>query len=429
MIEATEAEPELLRIKSISVEGLFGLYDHTIPLNLEDRVTIIHGPNGVGKTMLLQWTAALLRGELSVFLDIPFRRFVVNFTGEESLRVEPTEPSAPEDDAALHLIHTDRAGEKRLRVSRRRVLYNDARLKASTTSPRPLLEVAFVTERPLPNWVFAFVRRLNVHFVEAQRLLRQRPLEDDPDLPPSRLVPTVDEYSQALHQRVREALADYASTSQSLDQSFPQRLIQHRTASLARETLKQRMAALELKRERLAVLGLLGNEDHTHPFDVGALDGLELEHLRVLSVYVEDSEAKLRTLEHLARRIEIFLDNLNGKLSNKRLSVDPKSGIVVKDYNGRQLAPAALSSGEQHEIVLLYDLLFNVRPNTLVLIDEPELSLHITWQKRFLDDLLQIAKLVGIDALVATHSPFIIGEREDLMVALEATPTTRATPP
>lgn len=52
MIEQTEAEPELLRIKSVSVEGLFGLYDHTIPLNLEDRVTVIHGPNGVGKTKL-----------------------------------------------------------------------------------------------------------------------------------------------------------------------------------------------------------------------------------------------------------------------------------------------------------------------------------------------------------------------------------------
>lgn len=55
MIEDTEAERKLLRIESISVEGLFGLYDHTIPLNLEDRVTIIHGPNGVGKTKILEW--------------------------------------------------------------------------------------------------------------------------------------------------------------------------------------------------------------------------------------------------------------------------------------------------------------------------------------------------------------------------------------
>jgi len=51
----TEATPTpTARIKRIEVVGLFGLYDHVIDLNLEDRVTILHGPNGVGKTVLLQ---------------------------------------------------------------------------------------------------------------------------------------------------------------------------------------------------------------------------------------------------------------------------------------------------------------------------------------------------------------------------------------
>jgi len=39
-----------------------------------------------------------------------------------------------------------------------------------------------------------------------------------------------------------------------------------------------------------------------------------------------------------------------------------------------------LSSGEQQEVVMLYELLFCVQPGTLVLIDEPELSLHVVWQ-------------------------------------------------
>ena len=78
----------------------------------------------------------------------------------------------------------------------------------------------------------------------------------------------------------------------------------------------------------------------------------------------------------------------------------------------------SLSSGEQHELVLHYDLLFRVPSNTIVLIDEPELSLHVAWQKRFLSDLVDIVKLSGFDALIATHSPFIVGAREDLMVGL-----------
>ena len=53
-----------------------------------------------------------------------------------------------------------------------------------------------------------------------------------------------------------------------------------------------------------------------------------------------------------------------------------------------------------------------------MLIDEPELSLHVAWQKRFLPDLLKIGELSHFDALIATHSPYIAGERSDLMVPL-----------
>jgi predicted ATP-binding protein involved in virulence len=78
-----------------------------------------------------------------------------------------------------------------------------------------------------------------------------------------------------------------------------------------------------------------------------------------------------------------------------------------------------LSSGEQHELVLLYELLFKVKPNSLVLIDEPELSLHVGWQVQFLKDLQEITKLADLDILMATHSPDIIQDRWDLTAELK----------
>jgi predicted ATP-binding protein involved in virulence len=39
-----------MRIRKLSIEGLFGMFNHVIPLHTDERVTIIHGPNGVGKT-------------------------------------------------------------------------------------------------------------------------------------------------------------------------------------------------------------------------------------------------------------------------------------------------------------------------------------------------------------------------------------------
>ncbi len=95
-----------------------------------------------------------------------------------------------------------------------------------------------------------------------------------------------------------------------------------------------------------------------------------------------------------------------------------EKSLVAEDQSGHQLPLDSLSSGEQHELVLHYDLLFKVKQNTIVLIDEPELSLHVGWQKKFLSDLTAIVELSGIDAVVATHSPFIVGDRNDLMVGL-----------
>ena len=61
--------------------------------------------------------------------------------------------------------------------------------------------------------------------------------------------------------------------------------------------------------------------------------------------------------------------------------------------------------------------------------DEQEFSLHVAWQKRFLPDLLDVVDLCKFDVLVATHSPYIVGERDDLMVALSDSDEPHATHP
>ncbi|MBK9645152.1 MAG: AAA family ATPase, partial [Deltaproteobacteria bacterium] len=90
----------------------------------------------------------------------------------------------------------------------------------------------------------------------------------------------------------------------------------------------------------------------------------------------------------------------------------------ILDHDGSPLPLDKLSSGEQHQLVLLVDLLFHTAPGSLLLIDEPELSMHVVWQQQVLPDLLDIAKLSDFDVIVATHSPDIIGPYNHLEVAL-----------
>ena len=66
-----------MRLKNIRVTKLFGLFDHDISVRLDDRVTIIHGPNGFGKTAILKMAQALLTNHFSTFRRAPFSTFTV----------------------------------------------------------------------------------------------------------------------------------------------------------------------------------------------------------------------------------------------------------------------------------------------------------------------------------------------------------------
>ena len=138
-----------------------------------------------------------------------------------------------------------------------------------------------------------------------------------------------------------------------------------------------------------------------------------------MTLYVRDTAMKLEALDELASRTRLLLNNVNEKFRHKRIRLDRTDGFVAESDIGQLLPLDSLSSGEQHELVLHYDLLFRVPSNTIVLIDEPELSLHVAWQKRFLLDLIDIIQLSDFDAMIATHSPFVVGDREDLMTGLE----------
>jgi predicted ATP-binding protein involved in virulence len=122
----------------------------------------------------------------------------------------------------------------------------------------------------------------------------------------------------------------------------------------------------------------------------------------------------------LARKIELFKEIVNKRFLFKKMTVNQEPGFVFTNSHGDALALTDLSLGEQHELVMLYELLFKVQSHSLVLIDEPEISLHIVWGMHFLEDLQQIMQLVSVDVLMTTHAPDLINDRWDLTVELKA---------
>ena len=440
--------PHYLRLKRIVVDELFGTYSHDINLNLQDRVTLLHGPNGVGKTVILEMVSSLLKQRFDYLWGIPFLRFRLEFHDDSILELQTQQQSESRDrhyyltltrngtsqTAAVSHVSSAHAIAARVEElhphNRIRSAWIDIRdgevLSASEVLSRYSARFS-APEHPDQqdlSWFGDFLENANVHFIEAQRLVRMDPEPwydyDDylhrPRRTPPPAVSTVVNYSRDFRKRLANTMAQYGRTSQALDQSFPQRLMEA-VDELQLLELQKRMSDLDDKTSDYTSMGIL-DKTPTHPFPVSSLGDIDSTQARVMTLYVQDTEKKLQALEDLAIRTRLLLDNVNQKYRHKTIQLDRNEGFVATSHSGQTLSLGSLSSGEQQELVLHYDLLFRVPSNTIVLIDEPELSLHVAWQKRFLTDLLEIVQLSNFDALVATHSPFVVGDRDDLMVGL-----------
>ena len=441
-------EHRLLRLQRIEVNGLFGTYDHRIDLDLNDRVTLLHGRNGVGKTTVLRMINALLRGDITYFGRIPFTRFLLIFQDRSSLELTPDNPNIENDTGILTM--KKKGGKKK---SGQVKLRSNAKFLAARTDhlePHGGIENTWIDTRDgevLPEmevlsrygeswreyshqekipWLDKFLQNANAHLIEAQRLVRTSfdatsrgdfaPWHRRRAYPHPILTSRVVGCSQDLKNRLDDAMATYGTQAQTLDQTFPQRLM---TASdkISIPDIQARMERLAKKIENYKKIGIL-DKTAAHPFDIGSLDALDDTRASAMNLYVQDTERKLEVLDDLANRTRHLLDSVNEKFRHKQLRLDREEGLIARGKEDQNLPLYSLSSGEQHELVLHYDLLFKTRPNTVVLIDEPEISLHVAWQKNFLPDLMEIVRLSDFDAVVATHSPYIVGDRDDLMVGL-----------
>lgn len=286
------------------------------------------------------------------------------------------------------------------------------------------------TDATLVSSVFGGMK---VHFIQTRRLdapvlkdFPRRHYKGDDDVTNQLKVA---EYSEDITARIRSVLAQYAKYSQQKDSTFPERLvdfIRQKHEPMPEGEILASLERLEQKRSDLTRIGFLDKEP-----GIRDLRGNEDIHRirEALHLYVSDVEDKLKVFDDLAARVTLFMDLVNAHFSYKRLSISREKGFVLTPTSHRGLGPlelADLSSGEQNELVVLYELLFRVSPNSLVLIDEPEISLHVEWQVRFLSDLEKILRAVDATAIVATHSPQIINHRWNDTIELVGPPRARA---
>ncbi|MEE0521167.1 MAG: AAA family ATPase [Bacteroidaceae bacterium] len=105
-----------------------------------------------------------------------------------------------------------------------------------------------------------------------------------------------------------------------------------------------------------------------------------------------------------------FQDMIDRLFADTHKKIDRKSNEIqfIQDMGDMTeiITPYQLSSGEKQMLAILLTVLVENREKYALLMDEPEISLHIDWQQQLIDLIRQLNPNVQI--ILSTHSPALI---------------------
>lgn len=289
-------------LNTIYIEGLYGLYDYTLDFTNGDdkRLTIITGPNGYGKTTILQLIYALFHKDTDLFYTIPFQRLTFSID-DYVIRVIQTRSSVQPD------VESDLPGDEQIKIS---------------------FELNGNQYSAIEGQLELVLNTLKCFYLTDKRILFRNK-----------------------EQRKRLENADTDSTMDNMAM-------------------------------KIAEIVARGDND---------------------------------------RGISFFQDIVKFfKFADKEMMLDERFGIRFKMNNAsRTIIPVtALSSGEKHILLQLFELIFDGMAGDLVMIDEPELSFHPAWLNVFISILERIQNFKfeegrQMQIVLATHSTMLVGGRWD----------------
>ena len=162
----------------------------------------------------------------------------------------------------------------------------------------------------------------------------------------------------------------------------------------------------------------LGTMAHVDSRIVSALD-FQLYHLqrkyldyqvnvgnRIIAILQSgepDAAQKAQELSVPKRRFQDIVDNLFASTGKTILRAENEVAFM---QNNETLAPYQLSSGEKQILAILLTVLVQDQEPYVLFMDEPEVSLHIEWQKQLIDLIVELNPNVQI--ILTTHSPALI---------------------
>ncbi|MBP6021156.1 MAG: ATP-binding protein [Candidatus Methanomethylophilaceae archaeon] len=343
-----------MKLRSISVYGLFGEYDYELQLS-DGPLTYVHSQNGFGKSTIMKIVFGLFSGDLEEVAGTLFDRVDIGFSDNTVLIAENR------NSGLLVQMQRNEVEEE-------------------------------ITVDDLKNVI-------GMTYLSPDRLTT---------VTDGCMVPSLGIYVEEMMSLVRGAKGDSALV----------KVPKKNRKECSDAELEFWCKDLKAKLEFIKQAGF--EPDMPQGFRFPPTRYEIMQHREEYLQLASSLEEYVLRRYALAESVIVFMDIVNGIFLNKTVFINESGLLSVRMDSGAPLTISKLSSGEKQILVIFYRLLFQTAPGSLVIIDEPEMSLHISWQQQIGQYFKDVAKLRDLQMIVATHSPQIIHEDWESAAELKA---------
>lgn len=434
-----------LSVTRIEIEKLFGKYTYALSKEVASTgslssLFILYGDNGSGKTTILKLLFHLLspsedRGHHSFIAQIPFSKFAVSLAGGTDIVVS-------REENYLHGPFQIELLEKGKSVSKVKYKVNDS----GTPNGLDKNLLRRLSELQLSVFFLGDDRVLNSDVFESEETqLQQFFLMSEHGrmgMDPRRFLrasSNVDNMGRDFALKTSIARTENWIREQALKGSNRGSANVH---NLYEEIISRIITSGEIVSEDLPhssqqlILKLKAEEDRSKEFShFGLMSPLDTKNListicnnneatlpitwNVLKPYLDSVSARLDALQETQDLLKLFVSTVNSFFNDKKIDLHVRTGLKITTENGQEISPESLSSGEKQLLLLLCNTLTARDKATIFIIDEPEISLNIKWQRQLIRVLLDFTKGSLVQFLLATHSIELLAQYKRNVVKLQ----------
>lgn len=402
----------------IKFENLFGRFNYNIELK-ENDLTILTGPNGYGKSTILNCIEAISKGikKIDYFFSIDFEKITIIKNFKEIKIIKNSEEEITINDFKIKKETIDDINDVLERNERKGIDLESDELRIYPSYIRRILldtldkleefskiigEMSYIKEQRLIQ---------EIHENKTVRRIFSRDLKEE-----IRKINVIEALPSKFKELIYNALREYSNISNELDSSYPIRLLAD-NSEMDEDDYRKRIENISKKLEKLKKYDLILNKT-----DIKNIKNIKFikKYSNALRIYFDDFDKKYKKYENLVKKLDLYTEIIEKKLKFKKVKISISEGIKIIDAENieKEIEISKLSSGEKHEIIMFYELIFETDEGILLLIDEPEISLHVVWQRKFIDDLLKVIEDKKISVVISTHSPQIIGRHREKQIDL-----------